>query len=105
MLTRLLRDPRVPSVEKVILGAAVAYALNPLDLIPDFIPLWGRLDDLLLISLAIERLLNKSGPELIRAHWDGPEEELVALTTRIDELARRLPGPIRRRLRSAVETR
>jgi uncharacterized membrane protein YkvA (DUF1232 family) len=47
------RDPRVPWLAKVIIGAVVAYALSPVDLIPDFIPVLGYLDDLLLLPLGM----------------------------------------------------
>jgi uncharacterized membrane protein YkvA (DUF1232 family) len=47
------RDPRVPLPAKTIIVAVVAYALSPIDLIPDFIPVIGYLDDLLLVPLGI----------------------------------------------------
>ena len=47
------RDPRTPWYAKVVAGAVVAYALSPIDLIPDFIPVLGYLDDLLLLPLGI----------------------------------------------------
>lgn len=47
------RDPRVPRLAKILIVLAVAYALSPLDLIPDFIPVLGYLDDLLLLPLLI----------------------------------------------------
>lgn len=47
------RDPRTPLAAKLILIAVVAYALSPIDLIPDFIPLLGYLDDLILLPLGI----------------------------------------------------
>lgn len=47
------RDPRVPWMAKLIIGAVVAYALSPVDLIPDFIPILGYLDDLILLPLGI----------------------------------------------------
>lgn len=47
------RDPRVHWLPKLIIAAAVAYALSPLDLIPDFIPIIGYLDDLILLPLAV----------------------------------------------------
>lgn len=47
------RDPRVPWYAKALAGAVAAYALSPIDLIPDFIPVLGYLDDLLLVSLGI----------------------------------------------------
>ena len=47
------RDPRVPSYAKVLAAAVAAYALSPIDLIPDFIPILGYLDDLLIVPLGI----------------------------------------------------
>lgn len=47
------RDPRTPWYAKIFAGAIVAYALSPLDLIPDFIPVLGYLDDLVLVPLGI----------------------------------------------------
>jgi uncharacterized membrane protein YkvA (DUF1232 family) len=47
------RDPRVPWYAKVFVAAVVAYAFSPIDLIPDFIPVLGYLDDLMLVPLGI----------------------------------------------------
>lgn len=47
------RDPRVPWYAKAIAGAVTAYALSPIDLIPDFIPILGYLDDLIIVPLGI----------------------------------------------------
>jgi len=49
----VLRDPRTPWTSKALLGTAVAYALSPIDLIPDFIPVLGHLDDLIVIPLLV----------------------------------------------------
>ena len=48
-----LKDKRVPKLAKIIIGLVVFYALSPIDLIPDFIPIIGYLDDLLLLPLGI----------------------------------------------------
>jgi uncharacterized membrane protein YkvA (DUF1232 family) len=47
------RDPRVPWYAKAVAGAVAAYALSPIDLIPDFVPVLGYLDDLLIVPLGI----------------------------------------------------
>lgn len=47
------RDPRVPLAAKLVAGAVAAYALSPVDLIPDFIPILGYLDDLILVPFGI----------------------------------------------------
>ncbi|OGW85626.1 MAG: hypothetical protein A3C35_01965 [Omnitrophica bacterium RIFCSPHIGHO2_02_FULL_46_11] len=49
----VLTDPKTPKLSKWLLGLAVAYFLSPVDLIPDFIPLLGQLDDLILIPLLV----------------------------------------------------
>ncbi len=98
LLGRLLRDPRVSATDKALLAAAVAYAVTPLDLMPDFLPLLGQLDDLFFVALAVERLVASAGPELVQAHWDGSQAVLGALSGSLADLARRLPEPVRRRL-------
>jgi len=45
----VLKDPRTPRVSKWLLGAAVVYLVSPVDLIPDFIPVLGQLDDLVIV--------------------------------------------------------
>lgn len=76
---RLLADPQVPRSTKLLLVALVAYLAMPIDLVPDFIPVAGQLDDAILVALVLRRLLRRAGPELIRRHWPGPERSLAVL--------------------------
>src|SRR6476469_6235923 len=59
------RDPRVPWYAKLLAALIVAYALSPIDLIPDFIPILGYLDDLILIPLGIARVLRLVPPAVL----------------------------------------
>jgi uncharacterized membrane protein YkvA (DUF1232 family) len=56
LLRRALKDPRVPRRRKLLLGAALAYLAISFDLIPDFIPGLGQLDDALVLALAVRGL-------------------------------------------------
>jgi uncharacterized membrane protein YkvA (DUF1232 family) len=82
LLKRLLADPRVPRRRKLILVLLVGYLVMPIDLVPDFIPVAGQLDDAIVAGLALRAVLRGAGPELLREHWPGPEASLqVVLRT------------------------
>ena len=59
------RDPRVPWYAKAVAGAVAAYALSPIDLIPDFIPVLGYLDDLLIVPVGIWLAVRMIAPPLL----------------------------------------
>ena len=59
------RDPRTPMMAKVAAGAVAAYALSPIDLIPDFVPVLGYLDDLLIVPLGIMLVVRLVPPHLM----------------------------------------
>ena len=76
LLFRLLRDPRVPRNRRWAMAAVGAYLASPIDLIPDFVPVLGGVDDLLVLAFAIDYLLKASPREVITEHWDGSEDGL-----------------------------
>jgi uncharacterized membrane protein YkvA (DUF1232 family) len=59
------RDPRTPWYAKVLAAVVVAYALSPIDLIPDFIPVLGYVDDLILVPAGIALVLRLVPPEVM----------------------------------------
>lgn len=63
-----LRDPRTPWVAKVLGGIVLAYALSPIDLIPDFIPVLGYLDDVLLLPLGLLLVRRLIPPAVLAEH-------------------------------------
>ncbi len=79
LVRRLLGDPRVPRRHKVLLGALVGYLALPFDLVPDFIPVVGQLDDAVIVVLALRAVLRGSGADLVREHWRGPESSLAVV--------------------------
>jgi uncharacterized membrane protein YkvA (DUF1232 family) len=72
----LVRDPHVPKSRKLLLVALIAYLAMPLDLVPDFIPVAGQLDDAIIVALVLGALVRTGGPELVREHWRGPQRSL-----------------------------
>jgi uncharacterized membrane protein YkvA (DUF1232 family) len=62
------RDPRVPWPAKALAGLTVAYALSPIDLIPDFIPVLGYLDDLVLVPLGLAIAIRLVPPSVLAEH-------------------------------------
>lgn len=76
LFKRLLGDARIPRRRKALLVVTIGYLALPFDLIPDFIPVAGQLDDALLVGLVLRAVLRRSGPDLLREHWPGPERSL-----------------------------
>ena len=76
LVGRLMKDPRVPRRSKITLGLAAAYLVSPIDLIPEAIPVIGVLDDILIVAFALDSLIDRSGEEVVREHWDGPGDVL-----------------------------
>ena len=76
------RDPRTPLIAKLLAVALVAYALSPIDLIPDFIPVIGLLDDLVLLPLGIALVLRLIPPEAM-ADARAKAESVLALPRNI----------------------
>jgi uncharacterized membrane protein YkvA (DUF1232 family) len=77
-LRGLLRDERVGRGRKLLLLVLVAYLVSPIDLVPDFIPVAGQLDDAILVIVILRRVLAGSAVTL-RDHWRGPAGSLEVL--------------------------
>ena len=78
------RSPATPLLAKLVAAAVAAYAFSPIDLIPDFIPIIGLLDDIILVPLGIElalRLIPHDLMERFRAEADAREQEPRSLVT------------------------
>jgi uncharacterized membrane protein YkvA (DUF1232 family) len=79
LFRRLLADRRVPRRRKLVLAALIPYLAMPFDLVPDFIPVAGYLDDAVIVALALRHVLRGSGPELVEEHWPGPAASLALI--------------------------
>ena len=90
LVMRLTRDPRVPRRRKLMLIALVAYLSLPFDLVPDFIPVAGQLDDVIIVALVLRHFVRAGGEPMMRELWPGPEQSLALIL----RLAR--PGGLQR---------
>jgi uncharacterized membrane protein YkvA (DUF1232 family) len=68
---RLIRDPAVPVLAKILPVAAILYVVSPLDLIPDVLPIVGQLDDLTFLIVALEGFLKICPAAIVAHHRDG----------------------------------
>lgn len=102
LCARLLTDPRVPRTEKALVAGAIVYAIIPFDLIPDMIPFVGQLDDAYLIAMTLLRLMDRTDPAVLRAHWNGGGDVVQLVQAMAMLSAKFLPKGIRRVLTSRV---
>jgi uncharacterized membrane protein YkvA (DUF1232 family) len=78
LFSRLLRDRRLPRSHKWLVGGLIPYLAMPFDLVPDFIPVAGQLDDAVVVAFVLRRV-TRENPELIREHWPGPSSSLALI--------------------------
>src|SRR5919204_577740 len=70
LFRRLIRDPRLPLRHKLLAAALLPYLAMPFDVVPDFVPVAGQLDDAIIVAVVL-RIVARGRPELIREHWPG----------------------------------
>jgi uncharacterized membrane protein YkvA (DUF1232 family) len=101
LLGGLLTDRRVSIVDKLLVAGAVAYIVAPIDLLPDWIPFLGEVDDVFLLVTALQRLIANAGRRVLLDHWAGHRSELSDLNLHnvLEAAAFFLPLSMRRQLR------
>jgi len=87
LLRRVAADRSVRRGVRVRLWLLFAYLASPIDLVPDFVPVIGYADDVVVVAATLRSVVRSAGPDVVRRHWPGTTEGLVALW----RLAR-LPG-------------
>ena len=76
LFRRLLGDQRMPRRSKLLLPALIAYLASPIDLVPDFIPVAGQLDDAIIAALVLRSLIRSGSEATMRELWPGPDRSL-----------------------------
>jgi uncharacterized membrane protein YkvA (DUF1232 family) len=77
LVSRLARDSRISRPRRILLFGVLGYLALPIDLVPDFLPGIGQLDDAVLLGLALRVIVRGGGTELARAAWPGPRTSLT----------------------------
>lgn len=98
LVAGVVRDERVPWSVKAGLAGAALYLASPVDLLPDFIPVVGYLDDLLVAAVILDALLNQVDRQVLFDHWPGDPATLE----RCARVAGRLAAFVPRRLRARI---
>jgi uncharacterized membrane protein YkvA (DUF1232 family) len=73
LLRGLFRDQRVPRSSKALVAFAIVWVVSPIDLLPEFMPVIGPLDDVIVVALVLRHLVKRAGPEVVRDHWRGDQ--------------------------------
>jgi uncharacterized membrane protein YkvA (DUF1232 family) len=97
LVWRLSRDPRVPARTKAATFLLAGYLLSPVDVIPDFIPGIGHVDDVVLLAFALDQILNRVPEEVVLDHWDGDEDVLQVVRQILDISTAYVPGWLKKR--------
>jgi uncharacterized membrane protein YkvA (DUF1232 family) len=79
LLRRMAADRSLPRGVRVRLALLVAYLAMPFDLIPDFIPVLGYADDVIIAALVLRSVIKRAGIDAVRAHWPGTQDGFEAL--------------------------
>src|SRR5688572_26060054 len=105
LLIKLLKDSRVSSADKAILAGTILYVISPIDVLPDFIPFIGLVDDSYLIGISVLRLLNRADQTVVLDHWHGVHD-IKGLVSNIASVASYfLPERVRNVLHGRIETK
>lgn len=88
LLWRLFKDKRVEVKTKILVGALIAYIASPVDVLPDFIPLIGRIDDVAIVFFAMNKIINEIPEEVILSNWTGKENVIKVIKEGVDFTAK-----------------
>lgn len=77
LVSRLARDQRISKPKRAALFLVLGYLALPIDLVPDFLPGIGQLDDAVLLGLALRLVVRGGGGEIVRESWPGPQASLT----------------------------
>jgi uncharacterized membrane protein YkvA (DUF1232 family) len=78
-LRRLAADRTLPRAVRARAWIALAWLLSPIDLIPEFLPVIGPIDDIIVVTILLRSMIRRAGPETVQRHWPGTPKGLAVL--------------------------
>ncbi|MDP8237559.1 MAG: YkvA family protein [Candidatus Hatepunaea meridiana] len=105
LLVKLSLDKDIPTKKKVKLAFAITYFASPIDLIPDFIPIVGLLDDIVVAAYVLNDLLNNVEPEVIQRNWAGEDDILELIKKLMNDADKMVGEGLYRRLVNLLKTK
>lgn len=79
LLYRLMKDKRIPLKTRILMGTVLAYLASPIDIIPDSIPLIGKLDDIGIGFILLDKIIDEIPEKIILENWQGKEEVIIKI--------------------------
>lgn len=92
LVYRLFRDKRVRKKDKIIAGVMLTYVAIPIDIIPEKVPVIGKIDDIAILFIGLERLINSVDKEIILDNWDGDENVINIIRKGVGIASNKLGG-------------
>lgn len=102
LLIRLAIDPRVSKGQKIFLGGIIAYVMSPIDIIPDFIPVIGYVDDLVLVVYGLNLILNELDASVLLENWSGNQDVLGLMQNITEQAERFIDTKVLKRIRQWI---
>jgi uncharacterized membrane protein YkvA (DUF1232 family) len=102
-LIDLSKDPRIPSRDKAVLAGMLALVASPFDIIPDFIPVLGQLDDVMLIILMLDYACNRVPDDVLRDHFPWDAAQLLTWRRRAGFIVKLVPHWVKEKIWLAGE--
>lgn len=95
-LSDLAEDKRIPLQNRVVLGGLVLYLLTPIDIVPDFIPILGWLDDVFVVLIVLDYVFNSADTELILEHYPWNKKNFKKVKSYAERLSFLVPSGVRK---------
>ena len=89
---RIFKDKRVPVKTKIMVGGVIGYLASPIDILPDFVPFIGKLDDLAIAFYALDKVINQIPPEIILENWQGDLKSIKKIQQGLNYINRATGG-------------